>query len=212
MSPALQTVFMAEIAPRIMATVPRLVSPVGVEDEQELVQDTLADACKAAASLERRGEPVIPSSVAFYAIQRARCGRRSMSNGKTDVFSVGACLNGRAEVASMDAVVADDDGGNEDQTVHDLLACRRPDPATLAQQRLDWADFLETLKPAQRYVVCATAAGVSGQVQARELAVSPARVVQLKREVAKAATRFWGEHVLEDASARPLWWRSCRHW
>ena len=77
MSPALQARFMAEIAPILVATVPRVVIPVGAEDARELTQDALAEACAAVDRLEKEDRPIHPQAVAFYTIQRLKTGRRS---------------------------------------------------------------------------------------------------------------------------------------
>jgi hypothetical protein len=45
MSPATQQVFMRQIAPILMAAVPRAVAPVGAEDADELVQGPLPLRC-----------------------------------------------------------------------------------------------------------------------------------------------------------------------
>jgi hypothetical protein len=82
----------------------------------------------------------------------------------------------------MDAVVAADADGDEAQTVHDLLACKRTDPATLAAKRLDWSAFLARLKPAQRFLVASTAAGWSGLEQARELGLRACFRIEVRRQ------------------------------
>ena len=56
MSPAAQELFMSQIAPILIAAVPRVVVPVGAEDADELVQDALVAACEAVHRLEKRGQ------------------------------------------------------------------------------------------------------------------------------------------------------------
>ena len=87
MGPAAQRLFMSKIAPIIMATVPRVVTPVGSEDHEDFVQDALAETCRATDTLERRGKSILPSSVAHYALQRLKSGGRSTSGGRTDALS-----------------------------------------------------------------------------------------------------------------------------
>jgi len=69
----------SQILPIITATVPQVARPVGAETFGELVQDTLAIAAQMVESCEVRGKQIIPNSVAYYAIQRAKHGRRSLS-------------------------------------------------------------------------------------------------------------------------------------
>ncbi|MCX7010601.1 MAG: hypothetical protein NTY53_25715, partial [Kiritimatiellaeota bacterium] len=66
-----------EVAPLIRGAVPRVVRPVGCEDAEELVQDALCSAAQMIEASELNGKKLYPSSIAFYAIQRARVGRRS---------------------------------------------------------------------------------------------------------------------------------------
>ena len=99
MSPAVQELFMAQIAPIPTAAVPRIVVPVGAEDADELVQDALVAACEAVHRLEKRGQQIIPRSVAYYTIQRLKSGRRSTGSGRTDVMSPGCQLDGNATEA-----------------------------------------------------------------------------------------------------------------
>ena len=105
MSPAAQRLFMTEIAPILMTTVPRVITPIGSEDHDELVQDALAEACRATDTLERRGKSILPSSVAHYTLQRLKSGRRSTSGGRTDVLHPACQLDGKSALLFLDAPV-----------------------------------------------------------------------------------------------------------
>ena len=105
MSPAAQELFMSQIAPILMAAVPRVVIAVGAEDADELVQDALVAACEAVHRLEKRGKQIIPRSVAYYTIQRLKTGRRSTGAGRTDVMSPGCQFDGNASISSLDEPV-----------------------------------------------------------------------------------------------------------
>ena len=210
MSPAAQRLFMTEIAPILMATVPRVVTPVGSEDSDELIQDALAEACRATDTLERRGKSILPSSVAHYTLQRLKTGRRSTSGGRTDALSPGCQLDGHASLMSLDAPLQDSEDEGEPLTLGDVLSDKRDDPSRAATRNLDWDAFTQKLNPPQQYVVSATAAGVRGVDQARHLGVTQARVVQHKRAIAGEAQDFWGPGVLQGAAARPLWWKTRR--
>ena len=206
MSPAMQQLFMAQIAPILMATVPRVVVPVGAEDADELVQDALVAACEAVHRLERRGQQIIPRSVAYYTIQRLKSGRRSTGGGRTDFMSPGCQLDGHVSLASLDEPVSSRDG-DHDLTLGDTIASRRDDPAQAAVRNTDWAEFMTLLEPLQQYIVKATAEGESYTEQAAQLKVSPAAITQRRDTIAKRARRFWGDGVLADVQAQPLWRR-----
>jgi DNA-directed RNA polymerase specialized sigma24 family protein len=206
MSPAVQELFMAQIAPILMAAVPRVVIPVGAEDADELVQDALVAACEAVHRLEKRGKQIIPRSVAYYTIQRLKSGRRSTGAGRTDVMSPGCQLDGNASISSMDEPVHASEG-DEDLKLGDVLASRRDDPSQIATRNADWNEFMTMLDGRQQYIVRATAEGESYMGQAARLGVSPSAITQRRDTIAKRARAFWGESVLQDAERMPLWRR-----
>ena len=136
MSPAAQELFMSQIAPILIAAVPRVVVPVGAEDADELVQDALVAACESVHRLEKRGQQIIPKSVAYYTIQRLKMGRRSTGAGRTDVMSPGCQLDGNASLSSLDEPVHVSDD-NEDLLLGDVLAGRKDDPSQMATRNAD---------------------------------------------------------------------------
>jgi hypothetical protein len=136
MSPAAQQLFMQQIAPILIAAVPRVVVPVGAEDADELVQDALVAACEAVHRLEKRGQQIIPRSVAYYTIQRLQSGRRSTGGGRTDVLSPGCQLDGNASISSLDEPVHASDEENDDLALGDVLAARKDDPSQIAARNL----------------------------------------------------------------------------
>ena len=210
MSPAVQELFMTEIAPILIAAVPRVVAPVGSEDADELVQDALAAACEAVDRLERRRRVILPRSVAYYTIQRLKSGRRSTGAGRTDVMSPGCQLDGHSSLSSLDEPVHTSEGG-EDLTLGDVLASRKDDPAQVAVRTTDWAEFMLLLEPPQRYIVTAMARGERLTEQAAALQVSPSAVCQRRDTIGKYARAFWGSTVLKDAESLPLWRRQAQH-
>ena len=206
MSPAMQEFFMAQIAPILVAAVPRVVIPVGAEDADELVQDALVAACEAVHRLEKRGQQILPKSVAYYTIQRLKSGRRSTGAGRTDVMSPGCQLDGNASIASLEEPVHGCDD-NEGFTLGDVLASRKDDPAQVAVRNTDWGEFMSMLDGRQQYIVMATAEGQSVNSQAEELKVSAPAVCQRRDTIGRRARRFWGDGLLADVQAQPLWRR-----
>ena len=205
MSPAAQELFMREIAPMLIATVPRVVMAVGAEDADELVQDALVSACQAVHQLEKNKRPIVPRSVAYYTLQRLKSGRRSTGAGRTDVMSPGCQLDGRSRVTSLDQPIHSDD--DEGFTLGDVLGNSRDDPCQAATRSADWGEFMAMLDGPQRYIVQATAQGERVMDQAASLGVSPPAVCQRRDTIAKRARSFWGDAVLEDAGSMPLWRR-----
>ncbi|MCX6996626.1 MAG: hypothetical protein NTV49_05970 [Kiritimatiellaeota bacterium] len=65
------------------------------------------------------GRKIYPSSIAYYAIQRTKAGRRSGYAGELDALSSAARLQRRVQVEALEAPVGAED---EDGTLHDVLA------------------------------------------------------------------------------------------
>ena len=119
MSPAAGVILINEILPRLRATIPRLVRPVGAEDHEELVQDAAAIASGMLHSAEARGITIMPASIAYFAVQSLKSGRRSTQTGRVDAMCPAAQLDGRATMISMDAPMDGVDGDTENQSLHD---------------------------------------------------------------------------------------------
>jgi hypothetical protein len=203
MSPAAGLLLVTEIMPRIQVAVPRSVLTVGAEDHRELVQDTLCSAAQMLDAAERSGKPLYPSSIAYYAIQRTKSGRRSLMAGRTDAMCPGLQLDGEVALGSMDDAVETQEG--DELTLHDLLAGSDEDPAQAAARELDWAALLEDCNERDVAILRTTMNGESLSVLARQFGVSGARITQLKREIGRQIQLRWGPTVLEDVARGPAW-------
>lgn len=121
-----------EISPLIQAAIARgAVKTIGAEDPEELAAEGVAMAARCLDSAERKGKVVAPNSLAYYAIQSLKSGRRFGSAGRTDAMSAAVQMDGMVTMASMDAGLGDDADGQE-VTFHDLLA-GSPCPPLAAQ-------------------------------------------------------------------------------
>jgi hypothetical protein len=199
-------IVLEKIVPIIQSTVPRTVNPVGSDDHQELVQDAIVSACQMAESLERQNRPIIASSIAYYAIQRTKTGRRSQYGGRADVLCPAAIMDGNSAPVSLDACLGTDAEDDDNATLGDVIADRRDDPATIAARKLDWDAFMYQLSEGQRMVVRETAIGTQAKDLAEALHVSRPRITQLKREVGIRLRGFMGEDILAE-SLREIPWR-----
>ena len=104
MSPAAALILEMQIYPIIRNTIPRKAKPMGSEDYQELVQDTTATAAAMIDAMEKSGKKPIPSSIAYYSIQRTKSGRRSYGDSRTDVMNPGYLMDNEGSVCSMQAL------------------------------------------------------------------------------------------------------------
>src|ERR1035437_87978 len=133
-----------QIMPLIRSTVMRTIKPVGCEDHQEIVQDATAMAADMLDSSERKGKALIPKSVAYYAVQAAKSGRRSTYAGRSDAFSYAAHKDGRALLVSMDEPLEIGEY-DDDRTFGDMLADKHDDPATMGARNVDWNELMGKL-------------------------------------------------------------------
>ena len=77
MSPQAGELLIEQIAPRLRATIPRVVKPVGAEDSEELVQDAITVAAQMLQRVEACGKQVTPGNIAYYVLLHMKSGRRS---------------------------------------------------------------------------------------------------------------------------------------
>lgn len=206
MSPRAGLLLVQEIVPIIQAVVPRSVKPAASEDAEELVADAVASAAAAVDSLERRGKKLIPGSIAYYAVQRAKAGRRSVYSGEADALCASAEIRGRVSRLSLDQEVVgtpEDDSG----CLHDLLAATGEDTALVAARELDWDVLVKTLSTRERAVLRATAEGRPLKAVARKFKVSSPRITQIAREIGKRIRQEWGPNTIALATMEPNWKR-----
>ena len=208
-----------EIVPRIQAAVPRWVKKVGAEDDGELIQDGVAQAAMTIESCEARGQPLYASSIAYFAVQRLKSGRRSNYAGRADVLSPAAQLDGRSVMSSMDEPKPSDVEG-ENLTLHDVLGRSEADPAEQAARELDWEPLLAELDDRKLAILRTVAEGGALNRLAKRFGISNPRITQLKSELARQIKERLGDNVLADVMRRPRWEAStyaqqqadiCRH-
>lgn len=187
------------------------VKAVGAEDPEELAAEGVAMAARWLDAAEQKGKVVSPSSLAYYAIQALKSGRRSGYAGRTDAMSAAVQLDRRASLSSMDETIGtDEDDNTHEVTLHEILAGAGETADVVAARNLDWPVVAERLDPREAYVVRETAAETPGRKIARRLRVSTPRVVQIKRSIAGKIREAWGENVLRDAAREPAWHRHMR--
>ena len=194
-----------EIVPRIQAAVPRCVKTVGCEDVDELIQDTVTSAAQMLETCEVSGKPIFPASIAYYAIQRGKSGRRSYGATRTDVLCASAQLDGSVTLSSMDEGIATD-GEGDGLTLHDVLAKHEEDPAQQAARQIDWSELMADLDDRKLAILRATAEGSKLEELAKRFGISKPRISQLKTELGRQVKARWGDDALADAMCTPVWY------
>ncbi len=179
----------------------------GVEDSEELTQDCLALAAQHLEAAEAKGQPYTPGTIAYYALQNVKAGRRSTGSSTTDVMAAGTQLSGRCVVRSMDEPIMLEDEQDE-MDLHALLASPDEDTAVAASRRMDWDAALVCLDNRQTGVVCATAIGLSVNETAAQYEVSAPRVIQIRNKAGERIHEAWGTTGLDDQT--PGWRRGMR--
>jgi hypothetical protein len=102
MSPQAGWILQEEVVPRLRSAIPQVVSFVGCEDAQELIQDATALAAKLLHNVEQAKKKVTSGNIAYYTIQHIKSGRRSTGSSVADVYGTGTQLNGRSRFTSLD--------------------------------------------------------------------------------------------------------------
>ena len=206
MSPAAAELLEKDIYPIIRTTVPRTVRGQGSEDLEELVQDAVASAAEMLEAMEKAGKKPLPNSIAYYSIQRTKSGRRSYGATRTDVMFPGYLMDHEGSVCSMQETVSED----EELTVGDTIASKSEDTASKVLRQIDWDEFLGTLDSRKRRIVEEMMLGFGTGDMARLFSISKARIVQLKREIARDIREFMGDSILADAGGESVWERDIR--
>jgi len=88
--------------------IPKSVNPIGAEDTEELVQDTIVIAAQMQDRVEQSGKKFTPGYIAYYALLHMRSGRRSQSANRTDTMAPGTQLSVRSSVLSFEEEVGYD--------------------------------------------------------------------------------------------------------
>jgi hypothetical protein len=193
-----------EVVPRIRAAVPAAVKPIGAENVDELIQDTIAHAAAMLHRAEAAGKKVAASTVACFAIKLTRSGRRSTGSNATDVMHPGTQLAGRARVVSFDEPLGYDEAG-ESITLADVFDNKQDDPSMSAARNLDWETFYGKQTRRGRRLLAVVAEGSSLRHGARLLHLSDSGIRLEKKKLALALQEFMGANILSDAIKERRW-------
>ncbi len=162
------------------------------QDRQDLIQETVANALVAFRRLVRRGrESVAHGSVlAKYAIRQIKDGRRVGSSlCCSDVLSPYAQRLKSLTVERLDRHDKDD----ENTWCEILIEDKHAGPDEIARTRIDFSDWLDSLKRRDRKVAEFLANGETTKTAAKKFRVSQGRISQLRRELAANWRAFLGD-------------------
>ena len=186
--------------------VPLVAHCVGAEDPEELIGDATLHAAKILHSAEARNKTVSASSVAYYAIEHTRSGRRSCGNSASDVHGAATQLKGRSRLDSLEQVVAsNEECGGEIWELHDVLSNDAEDPATKAMRNLDWRSFIAQLSARDQTIIQFMIEGTQGPAIARKLGVCSSTIHHRKKSLAAKILEFMGFDILIEVRRSPRW-------
>ena len=161
------------------------------QDRQDLIQETIANAMVAFRRLVRRGrESVAHASVlAKYAIRQIKDGRRVGSKlNVREMLSKYAQKRKGFHVERIDHYEP-----QEQEWTQTVIEDRTAGPAEIARTRIDFSDWLDSLKRRDRKVAEFLAKGETTKTAAKRFRVSAGRVSQLRRELAQSWRAFCGD-------------------
>jgi hypothetical protein len=159
---------------------------------QEQVDEALAQAFVLFAHLAQRKlvHLAYPTALARYAARRVRSGR-TIGSGQhgNEIFCRVARRRFGFRVVSIEERATD----GHSKWIDLLSATRRTTPADLAALRIDFAHWLWGLSPRRRQIALCLAVGERTSAVAARYRVTPARISQIRRELADGWDRFQGE-------------------
>ncbi len=161
------------------------------QDRQDLIQETVANAMVAFRRLVRRGrESVAHSSVlAKYAIRQIKDGRRVGSKlNVREMLSKYAQRHKGFHVERIDHYEP-----QEQEWTLTVIEDRTAGPADIARTRIDFSDWLDSLKRRDRKVAEFLAQGETTKTAAKRFKVSAGRISQLRKELAANWRAFLGD-------------------
>jgi hypothetical protein len=224
MSPQAGFLLQTEILPRLKSAIPIAVSFIGSEDAQELVQDGTLIAAQIIHGAEQAGKKVVRNpgngrrgarkvrtisagNVAFYTIQKLKCGRRSTGSSVVDVYGSGTQINGATRLTSLDEaapVMGLDDVG-EPLVLHDVLSRDEEDPSVRAARSIDWQTFMASLSARDRAIIGCLVEGKPLASLARRRHLNSSTILYHKRRLADAIANFMGSDILIQIRRKPNW-------
>jgi hypothetical protein len=166
---------------------------------EELIQEVIANAFQAFVRLVERGKADLAyaTPLAQYGIKQVRQGRRvGAQANKHDLTSPWGRRSHQLKVVSLDRWDREQEEWKEV-----LVEDRQATPADTAAIRLDFEEWLASLRRRDRTVALRLAMGHRTSQLAKRFRVSPARISQLRSELKDSWNAFQGEARLPELAA-----------
>jgi hypothetical protein len=179
------------ILPRIQTQAWRAFQGLSFDMKQELQSEVVGHCWKSFIKLFELGrhEDVSPMTLARFAIRAVRSGRRIGASLNINDVSSSYCQN-RMGIRSAAFCIIDQNGDNWAES---LIADERARPDQLVMARIDFSEWLQTLKPLHRKVAEHLSLGESTHSTARIFNLSPGRISQIRRLLERSWRSFQTE-------------------
>jgi len=169
------------------------------EAREEAVQGTICNACDAIARLAELGklDVAYATALARYGVAQVKDGR--MTGGHLnckDVLS-GYCQRLKGVVVERLDVFSDEENAWKEAVVQDTRSAPVSD---IVAFRVDFADWLKSLRRRDRRIAESLAVGNRTGDVAKRFNVSAGRVSQLRRELAESWRAFVGDEPTPEAA------------
>ena len=224
MSPEAGFLLQDQIVPRLISAIPNAVSFIGSEDAKELVRDGTLIAAKMIHNAEQAGKRVVRNpgagrrgarkvrtisagNIAYYTIQKLKCGRRSTGSCTVDVYGSGTQINGATRLTSLDeaAPVTSVDDVGEPLVLHDVLSNDQEDPATKSARNLDWDSFMASLSARDQAIINCLVEGKPLASLARRRHLNSSTILYHKERLALKIQEYMGSDILIQIRRKPNW-------
>jgi hypothetical protein len=222
MSPQAAVLLQDQVLPRLKSAIPQAVSFIGSEDAHELIADGTLIAAQMIHNAEQAGTKLVRNpgagrrgaskvrtisagNVAFYTIQKLKCGRRSTGSSVVDVYGSGTQINGTTRLTSLDEPTASVDDVGEPLVLHDVLSRDEEDPGTKAARKMDWQTFMASLTARDQAIINCLVEGKPLASLARKRQLNSSTILYHKRRLADAIQDFMGSDILIQIRRKPNW-------
>ena len=155
----------------------------------------------------RKVRTISAGNIAFYTIQKLKCGRRSTGSSTVDVYGSSTQINGSTKLTSLDeaapGAIVDDVG--EPLVLHDVLSRDEDDPATKAARKLDWDSLMASLSARDQAIISCLVEGKPLASLARRRHMNNSTLLYHKRHLADAIQNYMGSDILIQIRRKPHW-------
>ena len=185
-----QTAFLM-ILPRIQSQAWNAFQGLSFDLKQELQSEVVGHCWKSFIKLFELGrhEDVPPMSLAGFAIRAVRSGRRMGASLNINDVSSNYCQRRLGIRTTPFCMIVQ----NGEKWAESLIADERARPDQLVMARIDFSEWLQTLKPLHRKVAEHLSLGESTHSTARIFNLTPGRISQIRRLLEQSWLSFQTE-------------------